>query len=541
MASCLGLYIENNLIKYAKVSKEKDGFRMDSYGIKFYSNINEAIEQIVQETNSMKTPISVNIVDESYQYFSMFSQLNKKDLEKAIRMEFEAYCTEKGYNANTLETRYLCADDTTNLERIKVINISENTVELNKIKQLLNGKKIGMMLPVPITITNVAELSGKENVLIVNLEEKTTITTINRTYISDIQILDEGSGIILQNIEKKENSYAKAYEALRNTTIYTSDAIENMESDGEQAKYLEDILPVLYTIIGAVQAKSSEGLEKIDRIYLTGTLACINNLDLYFQEYLGGTKCEILKPFFIEDSPKVNMKDYIEVNSAISLALQGLEYGLANMNFNKKNTWKQIKEALFSDITFGGKKGKDNGKKKININLNSPKVKQWVMRDFFGVLVLLVVYGGLATYIDYGIKEKEKEISDTKTDINAQITLIDRDREKINSKTSEYTTLTTNLQNASDAANTKNAYKNVITTFLSEIMYVIPKEVVLTSIENPSARKIVINAQSEKYEQLAYFKALLKSKGVLTPSSVVSSEATKEGNIVKIVIEGELP
>ena len=42
-----------------------------------------------------------------------------------------------------------------------------------------------MMLPVPITITNVAELSGKENVLIVNLEEKTTITTINRTYISD--------------------------------------------------------------------------------------------------------------------------------------------------------------------------------------------------------------------------------------------------------------------------------------------------------------------------------------------------------------------
>ena len=138
-------------------------------------------------------------------------------------------------------------------------------------------------------------------------------------------------------------------------------------------------------------------------------------------------------------------------------------------------------------------------------------------------------------------KKIQKEISDTKTDINAQITLIDRDREKINSKTSEYTTLTTNLQNASDAANTKNAYKNVITTFLSEIMYVIPKEVVLTSIENPSARKIVINAQSEKYEQLAYFKALLKSKGVLTPSSVVSSEATKEGNIVKIVIEGELP
>ena len=247
------------------------------------------------------------------------------------------------------------------------------------------------------------------------------------------------------------------------------------------------------------------------------------------------------KKINVEEDFKINIKDYIEVNSAISLALQGLEYGLANMNFNKKNTWEQLKEALGSDITIGGKKGKDNGKKKININLNSPKVKQWVMRDFFGVLVLLVVYGGLATYINYGMQDKEKEISNTKADINTQITLIDRDKEKINSKTSEYTTLTTNLQNASDAANTKNAYKNVITTFLSEIMYVIPKEVVLTSIENPNARKIVINAQSEKYEQLAYFKALLKSKGVLEPSSVVSSEATKEGSTVKIVIEGELP
>ena len=122
------------------------------------------------------------------------------------------------------------------------------------------------------------------------------------------------------------------------------------------------------------------------------------------------------------DSPKINIKDYIEVNSAISLALQGLEYGLANMNFNKKNTWEQLKEALGSDITIGGKKGKDNGKKKININLNSPKVKQWVMRDFFGVLVLLVVYGGLATYINYGMQDKEKEISNTKADINTQIT-----------------------------------------------------------------------------------------------------------------------
>lgn len=39
---------------------------------------------------------------------------------------------------------------------------------------------------------------------------------------------------------------------------------------------------------------------------------------------------------------------------------------------------------------------------------------------FSDVLVLLVFMEGLQRIYDYGIKEKEKEISDTKTDINAQ-------------------------------------------------------------------------------------------------------------------------
>ena len=58
-------------------------------------------------------------------------------------------------------------------------------------------------------------------------------------------------------------------------------------------------------------------------------------------------------------------------------------------------------------------------------------------------------------------------------------------------------------------------------------------------IENTSNKHIVISAQSSKYEQLAYFKALLKSKNVL--DSVVSTEATKEGDTIKITIEGDVP
>ena len=38
MSNCLGLYIENNLIKYAKLSKEKDNIKIEAYGVKIYDD-----------------------------------------------------------------------------------------------------------------------------------------------------------------------------------------------------------------------------------------------------------------------------------------------------------------------------------------------------------------------------------------------------------------------------------------------------------------------------------------------------------------------
>lgn len=538
MASCLGVYIDKNIIKYAKISREKDDLKVDAFGIKIYSNFQETINQIISETFSFKDPISVNISDEMYNYFYMSDLLNKKDLAKAIDTEFESLCVEKQYNPNALESRYVLVNDQNDKEKIKVIHVSENTMKITKILQDFEGKKLEAVTPISLSIPNIANLNSKENTIIVNIEDTTVVTTLVGEKIYDIQNIPAGASQILDAINSKENSYLKAYEICKNTTIYT---MEGRDLQEQESSYLEDIIPTLYTIASQVKDIINASLFKINKVYITGTASVINNIDLYFEEILNGIDCQILKPFFIEDTPKINMKDYIEVNSAISLALQGLGYGLKNVNFNKKSFGEQLRIALTSDVTIGKSKGKSNGKNKINFSLDTPKVKQWIMREFAGVLILTVLYIGIVEYINFELKNKEDSIEATRTDINKQISLIDKDKEKVDAKTSEYTTLTTNLQNATDALNDKNVYKNSITTLLSEIMYVIPKEVQLTSIENPSGKKIVINAQSSKYEQLAYFKALLKSKGVLEPTSVVSSEAVKESSLVKIVIEGDLP
>lgn len=144
MASCLGLYIDNSLIKYAKLSKEKDLIKVESFGVKFYetTNLDQTIKQIIEETFSYKIPISVNIAEETYEYFDMYALLSKKDMPKAIKTEFESYCADKGYNPNAFETKYALVENPDDKENLKVIHISENKIDLNKQIQNFQGYRL---------------------------------------------------------------------------------------------------------------------------------------------------------------------------------------------------------------------------------------------------------------------------------------------------------------------------------------------------------------------------------------------------------------
>ena len=321
MSACLGLYIEENIIKYAKVSKEHDQIKVESFGVKFYDNLDQTIKQIVEETYSYKTPISINLSEEMYNFFEVFALLNRKDLPKAIKTEFEAYCADKNINTNVFETRYAITPNIQEKEKLKVIHVSENKIELNKQVQQFSAYKLEDITPISISIADIAKFDEKENCIIVNIEEKTVITTILNQNIYDIKKLDVGSKEILDKINLKENSYKKSYEICKETTIYTSEGQELLE---KEENYLEDIMPTLYDIVGQLRKILNENTERIEKVYITGTGALINNVDLYFEEYLENVKCEILKPNFIKISPEINIKDYVEVNSAISLALSGL-------------------------------------------------------------------------------------------------------------------------------------------------------------------------------------------------------------------------
>ena len=541
MSTCLGLYIEENIIKYAKVSKERDQIKVETFGVKFYDNLEQAIKQVIEETYSYRTPISINLSEEMYNYFQVFALLNKKDLPKAIKTEFEAFCADKNYNPNVFETRYAITPNTQEKDRLKVIHISENKIELNKKIQRFTSYKLQNISPISMTISNISKFDERENCLIVNIEEKTIITTILNQNIYDIKTLDIGSQDILDKINLKENSYQKSYEICKETTIYTSEGKELLE---EETGYLEDIMPTLYEIVGQLRKILNESTDKIEKIYITGTGALINNVDLYFEEYLENVKCEILKPNFIKISPEINIKDYVGVNSAISLALSGIGQGISGMNFKKTTLIDKLPD--FLKIEVGGKNKEKSERKFLKGNLftmdfNVPldKIEKNLLRGCTGLIILFIVYCGFSILLKKQIEDKNIQAQESINSTNLQISLVDKDIQSLQNKTNEYTTKINNLQEINKRIEENNRTKKTIPILLSKLMYVMPNEVQLTSIQNTTTTHIEIQAQSKSYAQLGYLTASIKTQGILT--NVISTSGQKENNVITIKIEGDLP
>ncbi len=547
MSSCLGLYIETNVIKYAKVTKDHETLKIEAFGIKFYEKIGETLNQIVSETFSYNIPISVNLSEEMYNYFYMFSLLNKNDLKKAIDTEFESYCYDKKVNRNAYETRYALSNDIDDRDKIKVIHVSTNKATITKMLQTFNEYKLSTITPTGTSIANIASIKQKENIILVNMEEQTTITTIVKQKVYNVDKLEEGAGEVFGKIVSKENSYSKAYEICKNSTIYT---MEGKELQDEENEYLDYIMPTLYKIVTKLQDYVTNSTIKFDKIYLTGTLSVINNIDLYFQEFFETEKCEVLKPYFVTDNIKINIKDYIEVNSAIAIAMQGLGYGIKSMNFKKPSFAEQLPDWLKLDLSLGKKDGKQaKVGKKINMSMSGrlDMTERWLIRVTAGVFMLTILYSGLAIFLNNSINDKINEAEELNNFTDQQISLADNDINLIRAKANEYDQLTRNLQDIEEQIQADMRAKGAIPNLLMSLASAIPNDVQITEINTTAetdangdeVQRISIKAQSRYYDELGYFKAKIQEDNIL--NDVTSTQGQKDGDFVKVVIEGVLP
>ncbi len=156
---------------------------------------------------------------------------------------------------------------------------------------------------------------------------------------------------------------------------------------------------------------------------------------------------------------------------------------------------------------------------------------------------------GTAVYIGFSmstmkqIEAKTDEINSAISVARGEVSKIDSEYSTISGRTSSYTSLINSVNNLTDSSDDMTQARIVpvkaVPNLLERIMFVIPQKVQITSIDNTQGTHITIQAQSEKYEQLGYFKAMLSSKGILT--DVKSTSGMKDGGVVKVTIEGDLP
>ena len=544
MQSCLGVYIEDNLIKYAKVQKDRDNLKVEAFGTKFYENLQQAIDQIVAETNSRKIPISINVSDEYYDYFSYFALLNKSALKKSIDIDFEMLCAEKGTNKDNIERKNIFVLDPDDTQKMKAINVSIERQNLSSRKALFEKYNLATMEPLPIGIMNLVKLDNNANELIVNMEEKTTLTFCTNGQIDKIDEINTSIIETIKEISKLENSQTKAYEILKNTTISSQEF--DMFQDGNE--YMDTIVPVLFKITNEIKEKINEYGRQINKIHFTGTGIVINNIDMYFQDRLN-IQCELVKPSFLDSqSLKIGIKDYIEVNSAISLALSGLQSG-NELNFATKGNL-NIQGLEITGLPKRNVKKVKSLKGTTDEKLDA--IEKLIVRILILAIICIIIYSTLTTRL---YKNMEQKISDTDqktSDTTASIEKMTKTKTSVEYLTSEYESLISKLNNES-LQNGENVYRtDEINNFLTKLKTIIPTEVKLVSVENTQERHFVIQARAIKYQQLGYFKALLETptsegtsykailENVKASTGIRYHDETADEDYILVTIEGDL-
>ena len=539
MAGSLGIFIDEKVIKYAKLKKDKDVIKVESFSVEFYEkeNLISSIKKIISETNSEHDQINVNVSNEIYNYFEAFSMLEKKDIKDSVQIDFELLCGEKGYNAKALDTRYILTASKENSDKYKVLHVAVNKDDLNNLTKTFTGYKIGSITPVSTSVSNLIDIKDNESVVIVNIESQTQITSIVEGQIYRVDVISSGMDQILKEIAKTENSYRKSYAVCKNVTVYSQGNSLGAGQPGNE--YANDVSPVLDTIGRELKEIIESLLTNVDKVYITGSGTIINNVDLYLQEYIPNIDCELLKPYFLEtNSLKVPLKEYIEVNSAIALALNGM--GLLNkeVNFGVKPPVEIDIKGLLSKIGIKSKKTDSEGEE-TGVSVS----EKLLIRICVVFLVMIVGYASMSLYTTKKIDEKNAKVISATQASEVEIEKIKAQEQFIDDKTANYNMRLESLRKLAEQIqggdSNRVIARDALPNMLSQVMFNCPQDVKLVSITNPNDKHFVIVADSRRYEQLGYLMSSLRTKGVLV--NVQSTSGVKTDDIIEVTIEGDLP
>lgn len=592
MPSCLGICIEKNLIKYAKLTREKNSqvTEIDSFGIKFYDSLADTVNEIVDETQSVSTPICVGLNTEDYTTVNVFSGLNAKDIKSLVNSEFQSICKEKEINPAALDMRFKLVKNTGMQDTYKAICIAANNTELSNLGKIFENYKLSGILAMGLSPTELFRNGGTiEKVAVVNIEDDTKITVFSNGEIVELITLPIGMDEVFTRLADRFNSYARAYDACKGVNAYSE---ADLSLDDEAREINDVLLPVLYDLKQRIVSALDDYKTVLRNIYITGTGVIINNIDLYFQDAFPNVGCEILIPYFVEKE-RNDIKDVLEVNNALAVATYGLNGVDKETDFfinnsylrteaNKKKLTKEVsvkeimeyvnkwmndtnnkmkrkvktksrrKSVAFADEVeqldqLSGASEvitSDNSISNVGeTDEDSEKVydpfDEWLCRVAISTGIAFLAYTGVSHYTGVMLQEKLALTRQRTSAVETEIKKVENDISYVNSETAVYKTKSDKLSKILETIRTHQERSFDVPNFLSRLMFSIPDEVQVTSIKVDTSDRVTVSAESGRYAQLGYFVSKLKLEGIL--ENVSMQVVSMDPSCIKIVISGVLP
>ncbi len=549
MSSCLGIYIGEKVVKYAKLTREENSSRIKAitYGTKIHlGNKSDIISNIVTATGSEGVPVCINSEGERIHKTEVLRIISKNDLESLVDLEVVDFTGNEDKNERSYVYKYVLLDSLVSRDNYTANIVIQDRPEVDKYLSDENTSVVSMY-SLPYVLD---EIAPKEvsNYLIIDMNENTDLIFVSDGKLLDVINMDLGMKKIMDTFPEMLGSYQKAYDTCKTINVFSDESNVN---NPELERVIE---PVLQDALNRIQNKIRELNLKIDRIYLSGTITLFINSDMLFEQYFD-TPTEKLRPYFIDSKDSNNnMSEVTEANEAFALAYEGLMVERPELDFLRQNK-------KFGNIFAKVGKIKSTGAKIVNENNKGPKLK--VNRNenvfigninlekvksilifanviMFTLLLVYSVFGGIYNaqmnkQIENVVEEKAK-VTENTVKVNSDITYINSNKEKYSNYVS-YVDETIRKINKGEIG--KYSTYNVA-LFMLKISKYIPDGVLLKSIKSDSSKHVTIIASSNSYAQLGYFVSQLKLEGILEPSSVRTTAVAHDATIT-VTIGGDLP
>ena len=541
MASCLGIYLDNNIIKYAKLSLDNSkSINVEKYGIKFASdNYEQIINQIIVETDSQNIPVVINPQDDLYYSSQVYEQVKDNSyVPDIMKLEFEAWCEKNAKSPDKYSYVYMVSDyKNSDNRRNSLLNITPKDSINSEINMV---KTVAQIIPAKPIVKRIVS-DEEDSYILINIDSSLSLTVVINKKIVEFKSYNTGMKSVLDDFTRNLGSYEKAYSACKQMNVYT-------EGESSNDPTLEQIVePALQEILKLCQVEVNKYANNISKIFLTGIGTSFTNIDLLFSQFLD-TKCSIIKPFFIKDTTDVRyVSEIVEVTEAITLAYEYLNPKFMELRYMGSGVKLNNKiNKLFAAPTRIIKPKKQKVEKvKEPKEKKEPEIEdETVNKIGYGAVVAAVV---LVAYVLFGIvysfsvNRIVKNMETKKQNVVAETANINSDIEYVNKNMKEYKDINDEVEDIKNKIEKNEIGKFTtynVASLLQNIIRIIPKNVRLINIASNDNKKITITASSSEYEDLGYFFAQLKLEGVINNAKI---NKVNNGETTTIEIGGDMP